>query len=132
MKIFFRNLNQFWQKIPPINPFVIFFAVSVLLIIGFMQFSVDEDLGACSPTQHFGQCYDIPRPLCETTLVFTKASCESLVKNLTKPGQLVGPIQRNCEQLKFDRVLKYTRRSDSICTDRINYLESWQKTNPDF
>lgn len=132
MKDFFRILNQFWQQVSSRAYFFIFAVVTVLLIIAFTQFSVDDDTSPCSPTQYFGECYDIPRTVCETTLAFTKTSCEGLIKSITKPGQLVGPIERNCQQLKFDRVLKYTRKSNSICIDRINYLESWQKTNPDF
>jgi len=132
VKDFIRVFNQFWQKNASRNYFILFMAVAVILIIGLMQSSIDEDTGPCSRTQYFGECYDIPRTLCETTLAITKSSCEILIKNITKPGQLSGPIQRNCEQLKFDRVLKYTRKTNSICAERINYLETWQKTNPDF
>lgn len=132
MKNILRILIQFWQKNSARNYFFLFLIFAFIMIIGLTQFSVDEDAGPCSPTQHFGECYDIPRSLCETTLSFIKTSCKGLIKNITKPGQLVGPIERNCEQVKFERVLKYTRKSNPICTERINYLESWQKTNPDF
>lgn len=106
--------------------------VAISLTVVFLNFSIDEDTGPCASNQYFGECYDIPRSLCETTLAVMKSSCEGLVKSMTKPGQLVGPIQRNCEQIKFDRILKYTRKSNPICTDRINYLESWQKVNSEF
>lgn len=132
MKNFIRVLNQFWQKNSARNYFFIFVAVAVFLVIGLMQSSVVDDTSPCSATQYFGECYGIPRSLCETTLAITKSSCETLIKKITNPGQLVGPIERNCEQLKFDRVLKYTRKSNPICAERINYLETWQKSNPDF
>jgi len=131
VKNFFRVLNQFWQKVPYRNYIIIFIGVTALLIIGITQVS-DDDTGPCAPTQYFGECYDIPRTLCETTLAVIKTSCSGLIKSITKPGQLVGPIERNCQQLKFDRILKYTRKSNPICIERINRLDEWQKTNPDF
>ena len=132
VKYFFRALNQVWQKIPSRTYAIIFTAVTVLLIIVLTQLLVDEDNAPCSSTQYLGECYDVPRTLCETALATIQTSCESQVKKVTKPGQLVGPIVRNCEQLKFDRILKYTRKSKAVCIDRINYLESWQKGNTDF
>lgn len=132
MKNFFRALNQIWQKVPTRAYSYIFGAFTVVLIFGLFLLNPDDDTAPCSRTQYFGGCYEIPRSLCETTLSLIKKSCESRLKEITKPGQLVGPIQRNCEQVKFDRILKYTRRSDTACTDRISYLENWLKTNPDF
>lgn len=131
MKFFFRSLIQFWQQFPYRNYVILFVGIATLIVFGVTQV-VDDDASPCAPTQYFGICYEIPRTLCETTLAVIKTSCTSLVKSITKPGQLVGPIERNCQQLRFDRILKYTRRSNPICAERINYLEEWQKTNPDF
>jgi hypothetical protein len=132
VKKFFQALTQIWQELPPRTYFFIFAVAAVLVAIGLAQLSGDDDSSLCSPERFFGQCYDVPRALCETTLAVIQKSCESEVKKITKPGQLVGPIVDNCEQTRFDRILKYTRKSDSLCNERIHYLETWQKSNPDF
>lgn len=132
MQSFFRSLKQVWQKVPTWAYTYIFGGFTVVIILGLFLLSPDDDSRPCSPTQYFGGCYNIPRPLCETTLELIKKTCENKLKEITKPGQLVGPIQKNCEQVKFDRILKYTRKSDAVCTERMNHLEEWLKSNPDF
>ena len=132
MEEIFRALNEIWQKPQTRNYFFIFAALVVILIIGLTQLSPEDDTSPCSATQYLGECYNVPRSLCETTLAVIKSSCETQVKKVTSPTQLSGPIVRNCEHIKFDRILKYTRKSNPTCTDRVQYLENWLKSNPDF
>ena len=92
MKDFIRALKEAWQKIPSRTYAIIFAVVLILLVIGLTQLLVEEDNAPCSPTQYLGQCYDVPRTLCETALAVIQTSCDSQVKKITRPGQLVGCI----------------------------------------
>jgi len=127
VKDFIRVFNQFWQKNASRNYFILFMAVAVILIIGLMQSSIDEDTGPCSRTQYFGECYDIPRTLCETTLAITKSSCEILIKNITKPGQLSGPIQRQKNEFDLRRAYQLFRNLAEDESRFLKYAET--KTN---
>lgn len=86
----------------------------------------------CAPGNDPARCYRISENLCTTVWDEATAACEAAIDKLElPPTRLTGPILKQCQISKLDKVLGSARMSNPECDEKKKELEDWRRSNPD-
>jgi hypothetical protein len=108
-------------------------AITIILIVGFFQLNITQDIHPCAANRYPGKCYRLDRSVCEAAWKKYELECTDIIKNLSlAPSRLTGPILDSCQKLRFSRSFAYTKIANVDCDTRASEIEKWQRSNPQF